>query len=98
MILGWLDTDAAIEFANSTSADIRKLMPPSEHEPTRKEIGKRMKKLERVILNAKAFSASHKLNFYKKAKLANTLKWNLKEAGYSEEFVRDVVGLVVVNL
>jgi hypothetical protein len=57
-----------------------------------------MKKLERVILNAKAFSANHKLNFYKKAKLANTLKWNLKEAGYSEEFVRDVVGLVVVNL
>ncbi len=98
MVLGWLDTRAAVTFANSTSAEIRKLIPPSEHQPTRKEVGKRMKKLERVVLNAKAFSAKNRLNFYKKAKLANTLRWNLKEAGYSEDFVREVVGLVVVNL
>jgi hypothetical protein len=98
MVLHWLDTAPAVEFANSTSAEIRKLIPPSEHQATRKEIGKRMKKLERVVLSARTFSASNKLNFYKKAKFANTLRWNLKEAGYSADFVREVVGLVVVNL
>ena len=45
-----------------------------------------------------AISRDNRLNFYKKAKLANTLKWALKEAGYSDAFVRELVGLVVVNL
>jgi hypothetical protein len=98
MLLRWLDTRPAVAFANTTAAEIRKLIPPSELQPTRKEVGKRMKKLERVVLSARDFSAANKLNFYKKARLANTLRWNLEEAGYSADFVREVTGLVVVNL
>lgn len=98
MVLGWFDARAAVEFANSTAEEIRRLVPPSDELPTRKEVGKRMKKLERVVLAAKAFSAKNRLNMYKKARLANTLRWSLTEAGYSSDFVREMVGLVVVNL
>jgi hypothetical protein len=98
MVLGWLDTGAAVDFANATAAEIRRLIPPSDAEPSRKEIGKRMKKLERIVLNARAFSKRNRLNFYKKARLANTLRWSLASAGYSNQFVREVVQLVTVNL
>lgn len=98
MLLGWFDARAAVAFANATAAEIRRLVPPSDHTPGRKEIGKRMKKLERVVLEAKAFSARNGLNVYKKSRLANTLRLSLQQAGYSEEFVSGVVELVVLNL
>jgi hypothetical protein len=98
MLLGWFDTRAAVAFARETARDIQAALPPSEETPSRKQAGKRAKKLERIVLKAKTFSRGNKLNVYKKAKFANTLKWDLKEAGYSEVFIREVVGLVLVNL
>ena len=98
MLLGWLDTRAVEDFASKMSREIQQSMPPSDETPGKKEAGKRAKKIERIATQAKDFSKSNKLNFYKKAKLANTLKWSLKEAGYSDVFVREIVGLILVNL
>lgn len=98
MVLGWFDTRAAVHFANETSRDIQAALPPSDERPDKKQAGKRAKKLERIVLKVKAFSKQNKLNFYKKAKFANTLKWSLKEAGYSDVFIREITGLVLVNL
>ena len=98
MLLGWFDTRAVEDFAARMAREIRESMPPSDEAPGKKEAGKRAKKIERVATQAKAFSKDHRLNVYKKAKLANTLKWSLKEAGYSDVFVREMVGLVLVNL
>jgi hypothetical protein len=98
MVLAWLDTRTAVEFAHTMAREIQQSMPPSDEVPGKKEAGKRAKKIERIATQAKAFSRDNRLNVYKKAKLANTLKWSLKEAGYSDVFVREMVGLVLVNL
>jgi hypothetical protein len=98
MVLGWFDTRAAVDFAKDTARDIQAALPPSDETPSRKQADKRAKKLERIVLKVKAFSTQNGLNFYKKAKFANTLKWELKEAGYSDVFIREVVALVLVNL
>ena len=98
MLLGWLDTRAVEDFASKMSREIQQSMPPSDETPGKKEAGKRAKKIERIANQAKAFSRDNRLNFYKKAKLANTLKWSLKEAGYSDVFIREMVGLILVNL
>jgi hypothetical protein len=98
MVLDWLNTRTAVDFAKSIAQEIRHSMPPSDELPGKKEAGKRAKKIERIATQAKAFSRDHRLNFYKKAKLANTLKWSLKEAGYSDVFIREMVGLILVNL
>jgi hypothetical protein len=98
MLLGWLDTRAVEGFATTIAREIASSMPPSDETPGKKEAGKRAKKIERIATQAKAFSRDNRLNFYKKAKLANTLKWSLKEAGYSDVFVREMVGLILVNL
>ncbi len=98
MVLGWLDTRAVVDFANTASAEIVRLMPVGTHERNRKKAARSMQKLERLVRDAKAFSKNNKLNFYKRAKLVNTLQWHLREAGYPEDFVGDVVRLIVVNL
>jgi hypothetical protein len=98
MVLDWLDTRTAVAFAHTIAQEIRQSMPPSDELPGKKEAGKRAKKIERIANQAKAFSRDHRLNFYKKAKLANTLKWSLKEGGYSDVFIREIVGLILVNL
>ena len=98
MVLGWFNTRAVEDFGVSIARDIQDSMPPSDEVPGKKEAGKRAKKIERIATQAKAFSRENRLNFYKKAKLANTLKWSLKEAGYSDVFIREMVGLILVNL
>jgi hypothetical protein len=97
MVLGWFDTRAVVAFAAETAREIQAAFPPTE-ESRRVRPDKRAKRIERAINKARAFGKEHKLNFYKRAQFANTLRWALKEAGYPEEFVRDVVGLVVVSL
>ena len=98
MLLAWLDTRHVVEFARSIVAEIREAMPADEEVRSRKEIDKRARKVERLTERTRAFSREHRLNFYKKAKLANTLKWELKDAGYSEVFVREIVAHILVNL
>lgn len=98
MVLGWFDTRATVAFAQATARDIQAALPPSDEKPSAKQAERRAKKLEGIVLKVKAFSRDNRLNFYKKAKFANTLKWSLKEAGYSDVFIREITGLVLVNL
>jgi hypothetical protein len=97
MVLGWFDTRAVVAFAQEAARDIQGALPPGEA-PRRVRGDKRARRLERVIGKAQRFVSENKLNTYKKAKLVNTLKWSLKEAGYPDEFIDDIVGLVLVNL
>ncbi len=97
MVLGWFDTRAVVAFAEEAARDIQGALPPGET-PKRVRGDKRAKRLERVIGKVQRFVSENKLNTYKKAKLVNTLKWSLKEAGYPAEFIDDIVGLVLVNL
>jgi len=97
MVLGWFDTRAVVAFAEEAARDIHGALPPGET-PKRVRGDKRAKRLERVIGKVQRFVSENKLNTYKKAKLVNTLKWSLKEAGYPAEFIDDIVGLVLVNL
>jgi len=98
MVLGWFDTRAVEDLGRSIAREIQDSMPPSDELPGKEEAGRRAQEIERIATQAKAFSRDHRLNFYKKAKLANTLKWSLKEAGYSDVFIREMVGLILVSL
>jgi hypothetical protein len=40
-----------------------------------------------VLRQAHDFARDNKLNIYTKARLANTFKWALTEAGYPKDFV-----------
>ena len=97
MVLGWFDTRAVVAFAAEAAREIQGALPPAEA-PKRVRGDKRAKRFERVVAKARRFAADNKLNAYKKAKLINTLRWSLKEAGYPDDFIDDIAGLLLTSL
>lgn len=87
-MLGWFDCRAVDAFADAAVADLVKRVPPSSIAAPAKNTAKRLKSANDMIFGrAEAFARSHPLNLYKKAHLGNRVKWALREAGYSGEFV-----------
>jgi len=86
------------EFAKSLAEELTKRYPPAlDQDGQRKLSQKRLTTiLEETFNKAADFKSQHKLGVYKKARLGNTFRWELKERGYSEKFVEIATeGLVV---
>lgn len=98
MAFDWFDTRVAVAFGKEIALEAIKICPrtPGGGKPTRtkKEIQKDTKKLDGLVRRVQAFSQQNRLNFYKKAKLLNVLKWDLREAGQDAEFINETVALV----
>ena len=86
------------EFAKSLAQDVAKRYPPAiANNPAQMVSQKRLTViLEEAFGRAAEFNRENRLGWYKKAKLGNEFRWELKELGYDEKFV-DVAteGLVV---
>jgi hypothetical protein len=86
------------QFAKSLAQDIGKRYPPAiANNPEQMVSQKRLTTiLEDTFTRAHQFNCENRLGMFKKAKLGNTFKWELKEMGYEDRFV-DVAteGLVV---
>lgn len=54
--------------------------------------------MERGARKVQEFRASHKMNFYKKAKLANAFLWSLKEAGWPEAYANQMTDWLSMRL
>ncbi len=77
------------EFAKSLAESVSKRYPPALETAQEKKISvnRVTKILEDTFQKAVEFNARQKLGVYKKARLGNTFRWELKERGYSEKFV-----------
>ena len=91
MIREWFDTTAAIAFAQDLASDLNRLHPPTDHAKSVNVTRKDRKRLDRIVLRTQAFAQQHKLNVYKKAKILNTVKWQLRDAGQEKAFIDDIV-------
>ncbi len=98
MILEFFSTRKVTEFAKSLAQDVAKRYPPAiANNPAQMVSHKRLSGiLEEAFTRAAEFNRENQLGWYKKAKLGNEFKWELKEMGYDEKFV-DVAteGLIV---
>jgi hypothetical protein len=94
MIRDWFDAREAVTFAQGVVRDIDRLFP---HEPHRKKtttVKKDRKKLDALVLRTRAFAQQHRLNVYKKAKLLNTIKWRMRDAGHEEALIDEIISLL----
>lgn len=82
----WFDTKEVDEVADAIVADLVKRLPPSPGPHTRKTADRLRKTHDVIFARLEQFALSHKLNIYKKARLANRVRWALREAGYAPEF------------
>lgn len=98
MVFSWFDARASITCALALAEMVAQGYPASERKGTKKAVMHRAKLLDKVFAQANQFSRAEKPNFYKKAKLGNTLRWKLVELGFEESFVDDLVHQVMVHM
>jgi len=94
----WLDAKEAIAFGKHLAQEVARIVPLDASEGRGKKAAKQMDKFRRAILHASDLGNKAPLNFYKKARCANTLRWALVEKGYPKSFVEEVVRLVATRL
>lgn len=87
-ILNWFNTSEVEEFARALAQDLIGRMPPTSNSAGKRTTPERLRNTrEAIISRTAAFARTHKINWYKKANLGNTFKWELRDAGYDEQFV-----------
>lgn len=97
MILDWFDAREAVAFAQELSRDIENLFPVSpsaKKAASAKKEQKDQKRLDGIALRTRTFAQTHQLNIYKKGKLLNTIKWQLREQGQDDQLINDVIRLL----
>lgn len=89
MVFGLFSGKMVDEFAKNLAQDIAKRYPPAiANNPDQLVSQKRLTAiLEEAFSRAHQFNEEQRLGMFKKAKLGNTFKWELKEMGYDEKFV-----------
>jgi len=88
------------EFARSLVGDIAKYYPPSPDAGSQRKVSQRKvaSVLEGALTKAVDFKRQRKLGIYKTARLGNTVRWELKELGYGEQFIEALVKDLVIRL
>jgi hypothetical protein len=85
------------EFAKGLARELVTYLPPvpGPRGPTPKKI---FIACERTFAKALAFKQEHKLGIYKKARLGNTLRWELETLGYNRPFAEEVSRRLVIYI
>jgi hypothetical protein len=76
----------------------RRFPPASEARTDKGVQGQLASVTEALYARALRFHQENKLGVFRKAKLGNTFRWQLKEHGYSEKFIEQVTKGLVVRL
>lgn len=91
MTIAWFDTTEVDDLANRLADALVKRIPlTSFGNYSKKAESIKIKTREAMLRQVRDFTSKHRLNVYKKARLANQFKWRLREAGYPKEFVDDM--------
>ena len=94
MILEWFDAGEAVLFAHEIVREVNRLFPPAEQKGKAMPAKTYQRKFDSLIVRIRTFSSKHKLNIYKKAKLLNTIKWEMKDAGHEEVVINEFISFL----
>jgi len=95
MILDWFNAGEAVLFAQEMVREVNRLFPPTDQKGKAIPAKIFQKKFEGMIVRTRTFASNHKLNIYKKAKLLNTIKWEMKEAGHEEVIINEFISFII---
>jgi len=99
MIFGMFDTRKVDDFAMSLASDLSRRFPPASEARTDKGVKQQLEVVtEGLYARAVRFHQENRLGLYKKAKLGNTFRWQLKALGYTDPFIETVTKGLVVRL
>lgn len=99
MIFEWFDAREARQFGISMAEFFAQrvpasAIPASEEKPLRKAA----EVVSKLHIQAQSFRIGHKLNIYKKAKLANAFQWKLFDLGYNKRIIDELTKELLLHL
>ncbi|MBI1398119.1 MAG: hypothetical protein GC151_19270 [Betaproteobacteria bacterium] len=98
-MLGIFDTRKVDDFAKSLAQDFARRFPPANEGRTDKGVTSQYSVVSEAIYGrAIRFHQENRLGLYRKAKLGNTFRWQLKEIGYTDGFIEKLTRGMVVRL
>ncbi|MBI3370501.1 MAG: hypothetical protein HY017_01920 [Betaproteobacteria bacterium] len=96
-MFNWFNATDAVAQGKEIALSVSGLLGASEAGGIRRAEGKIREKFERLIERSTAAVRGRRFNLYQKAKFANTLKWELREAGYPDEFIDEFLTFILVR-
>jgi hypothetical protein len=99
MLLSFFNARQAVEIGN-TLADQFVSQTPAEPAKRGKKpgTGQAEDELRKFVQRIDSDARPLRLNFYKRAKLANAFKWKLLQTGVKPEFVNELTRILLVRL
>ena len=98
MIFGWFDAKAAQALGAELARAFMSRVPVDARVSDRKFEAKAKAALTEIERSIADFKRRNRLNFYQKAKLGNSFKWALKDAGYDGAYVDKLTDLLMLQL
>ena len=94
MILDWFNAGEAVLFGRKIVKEINRLFPPTEQKGKAIPAKVYQQKFDSLVGRIQTFSKKNQLNIYKKAKLLNTIRWEMKDAGHEEVIIKEFVSFI----
>jgi hypothetical protein len=96
-MFSWFDARDAQQFGETLAGFFSERVPASDA-GNNAAGSKKQEVVEKIGLQIQVFKVSHKMNLYKKAKLANSFKWKLLDAGYNPDLVDELTRIILIKL
>jgi hypothetical protein len=97
-MIKWFDVRAPTEFAREQASFILRELTGISGKRDALFARKAQQVLTTVDAQARSFRASHSLNFYQRAKLANTFLWALRDGGCPAEYAQELTEWLTLRL
>lgn len=83
----FFETKEVDSFAQWVVSELQQRLPPAALETDDHKLPDRIRRMNDFISGrATNFAIEQRPNFYKRARLANKVKWGMREAGYTAKF------------
>jgi len=98
VLLNIFKTKEAVQFASDLATEFTKRAPPAILAESTPQAESRLRGAKDLLVSrTQVFAERNRLNLFSRARLANTLKWRLREAGYKDDLT-DALVLEVVRI
>lgn len=94
----WLSAKNAEAFGSELAKLVAEFVPNDPNLSESKRQSKANYAKERMLKRIRQFKQEEILNFYKTAKLLNTFKWDMKDAGYDSKLTDSLASWILINL
>lgn len=94
----WLSAKNSTKFGLELADLVKEFVPNDPKLSDNKRQSKANYAKERMLKRIRQFKQEEILNFYKTAKLLNSFKWDLKDAGYDEKLTDSLASWILITL